>query len=332
MCGMKTLVLAAHQPGRPPWPSFGSGCRYLFPVANDPILRHVLRSVRLADLTDATVVVEGENLTAVRTLLHDGTTVGLHLDYAECAEDAALAAALSTLPADLGDEPVLVLHGDALLEHGLATHVQVFAATGADALALRVPAGSGAHADRTLDAGWLLGPRAVAALRTHGAGASTDPVSVLQEFGLRVEAVEVDGCLACHGPHDGLLEGNRRALSALTREVDPASLQDCEIVGPVIIHPSARLESTVVRGPAIVGPRARLTNTYIGPYTSIGADVVIDGTEIEHSIVLPRATLGFVGTRLEESIIGRGARVGRRFRMPSALRLTVGEDAKVAFS
>ena len=36
--------------------------------------------------------------------------------------------------------------------------------------------------------------------------------------------------------------------------------------------------------------------------------MVIEGAQIEHSIVLPEAELRFVGTRLESSIIGRGAR------------------------
>jgi NDP-sugar pyrophosphorylase family protein len=42
----------------------------------------------------------------------------------------------------------------------------------------------------------------------------------------------------------------------------------------------------------------------------VGADVRIEGTEIEHSIVMDDAQLLFVGSRLETSIIGRGASCG----------------------
>ena len=66
----------------------------------------------------------------------------------------------------------------------------------------------------------------------------------------------------------------------------------------------------------VIGPGAVVRDSYIGPYSSIGADTVIEGTEIEHSIVLPRAELRFVGTRIESSVIGRGARIVRSFRPP----------------
>ena len=96
-----------------------------------------------------------------------------------------------------------------------------------------------------------------------------------------------------------------------------------------MVHPSARLEDTIVRGPAIIGPGARLTHAYVGPYTSIGADVRIDGSQIEHSIVLDRAELINVGSRLETSVIGRGARISRKFVVPTAMRLSVGAGAEV---
>ena len=78
--------------------------------------------------------------------------------------------------------------------------------------------------------------------------------------------------------------------------------------------------------------RARISNAYIGPYTAIGGDVEIDTVELEHSIILDRARLRFVGTRIEGSLIGPDAHVVRDFRMPQAIRLTVGAGAEVAIS
>ncbi len=56
-------------------------------------------------------------------------------------------------------------------------------------------------------------------------------------------------------------------------------------------HRSAVLEASVVRGPAIIGPGARIMHSYVGPYTSIGRDVLIEGAELEHSIVFPGARI-----------------------------------------
>ena len=111
--------------------------------------------------------------------------------------------------------------------------------------------------------------------------------------------------------------------------MDPSAHPGSEFQGPVMVHPTARLEDTIVRGPAIIGPGARLTHAYVGPYTSIGADVRIDGSQIEHSIVLDRAELLNVGSRLETSVIGRGARISRKFVVPTAMRLSVGDGAEV---
>jgi glucose-1-phosphate thymidylyltransferase len=92
------------------------------------------------------------------------------------------------------------------------------------------------------------------------------------------------------------------------------------------------IESTTVRGPAIIGPRARLMAAYVGPYTSIGADVVVEGAEIEHSIVCPGARISHLGARLEASVIGPEARVFRDFKLPKGLRLYVGEGAEVSLA
>ena len=85
----------------------------------------------------------------------------------------------------------------------------------------------------------------------------------------------------------------------------------------------------MIRGPAIVGPRSTLSHAYVGPYTAIGSDVRIEGSQIEHSIVLEGAELLHVGARLETSVIGRNARVGRDFRLPTAMRLSVGDGAQI---
>jgi glucose-1-phosphate thymidylyltransferase len=132
-----------------------------------------------------------------------------------------------------------------------------------------------------------------------------------------------------HGA-DAALEGNRFALEALREMPLCGEIIDSRVQGAVSIHPSARLESSIVRGPAVIGAGVRLRDAYVGPYTSIGNDVVIEGAEVEHSIVMPEAAIRHLGGRLEASIVGPGARVCRDFRLPRALRLSVGRGAEVS--
>ncbi|MEA2169520.1 MAG: glucose-phosphate thymidylyltransferase, partial [Solirubrobacteraceae bacterium] len=102
--------------------------------------------------------------------------------------------------------------------------------------------------------------------------------------------------------------------------------------GRVSVHPTARLVNAVVRGPAIIGAHARVTDAYVGPFTTVGDGATIENSEIESSIVLPRARIRHVGVRVEASVIGAGATVGRDFALPKAMRLRIGANATVTLA
>jgi glucose-1-phosphate thymidylyltransferase len=100
----------------------------------------------------------------------------------------------------------------------------------------------------------------------------------------------------------------------------------------VSVDASAELDGAKIRGPVWIGPGARLVETYVGPYTSIGAGVTLEGVEIENSMVLPGAQIRYPGRRLEASIVGEGAQIGRDYSLPSALRLRVGPGSEIQLS
>jgi glucose-1-phosphate thymidylyltransferase len=152
------------------------------------------------------------------------------------------------------------------------------------------------------------------------------------ELGGRVETREVTDWWRLGPGPEAFLAGNRFALGAVAADYDFAALPGSRIEGPVSIDRSARVESSIVRGPAVIGPDALLRDAYVGPYTSIGRDVTIEGAEVENSIVLPSASIRHLGGRLEASVVGPGARIFRDFRLPKALRLNVGEGAEVSLA
>ena len=85
----------------------------------------------------------------------------------------------------------------------------------------------------------------------------------------------------------------------------------------------------MIRGPVVIGPGVTIQDAFVGPYTSIGEGVRLDGAEIENSIVFPGAALLHVGARLESCVIGRDARVERHFTVPRAMRLHLGDSTSV---
>jgi glucose-1-phosphate thymidylyltransferase len=312
------------------WPSGGSGPKSLFPVATKPILFHTLEALRDAGVLETALVTEPETAPVFQAAVGDGGRCGMCVTYAECNSDTEITALLAATDAFTDGEPVLVRRADAILRAGLREHIVGFARDDLDVLALMLTRQHAPDPLPRMPATYLLSPRAVSIMLDAPAG--RDPIGRLRYYGGQVRVLDVEGCLACHGSESSLLEANRHALSTLETAVDGALLEDCEIQGTVVIHPTAMLRNTLVRGPAIIGAHSHLVDSYVGPYTSIGADVRVEGTEIEHSIVMDRAQLLFVGSRLETSIIGREASVSRRFDMPSAVRMSIGDGAHVALS
>lgn len=327
----RALVLATttHDDQRP-WGATGSGPKPLVPVATKPILFHTLESLRRAGILEAALLVEETSAPMFRDAVGDGSAWDMSIGYTTSEPGIDVGGALAVAGDFIGDEPILVQPADAILRGSLRDHVVGFAREDIDALALMFVRSRTAQRLPRQAGGYLLSPTAVGLML--GAPAGPDPLARLRRQGRPVRVIDVEGCLACHGGEASLLEANRHALAAITTGVDGASLEGSEIQGAVAIHPTASLHNTLVRGPAIIGPRTRLIDAYVGPYTSIGADARIEGTEIEHSIVMDGARLLFVGSRLETSIIGRRASIVRRFDMPSAVRMSIGDGAQVALS
>ena len=324
----KALILAGRTDLDRPWPSIRSGPKHLVPVANRPILFHHLETLRNAGMLEAMIAVEPKIARLISAAVGNGSDWNLAVRYVEWMPATGISGALTAARDFLADEPVLVRPADALHRELIHSHIAEFADERLDAMALRLSGAPNDRLGKPVPGGYLFSRRAVSLLLDRPLLCG-DPVAGVRRNGGQVLVRELDGCLPCHGDQDALLEANRRMLTGLDGDADPEAFPTCEFQGPVIVHPSARLDQTLVRGPAIIGPGARLAHAYVGPYTSIGANVTIEGSQIENSIVLDDAELLHVGTRLETSVIGRGARITRSFGVPTAMRLSIGDGAEV---
>ncbi len=127
-----------------------------------------------------------------------------------------------------------------------------------------------------------------------------------------------------------LLDMNRSVLDELECRAPVQELDGNRFEGHVRIDATASVTSSVICGPVVVGAGACVADSYIGPHTSIGERVHVEGAEIERSIVLAGASILHVGGRLVASVVGRDARIFRDFSVPRAMRLQVGDGDEVA--
>jgi glucose-1-phosphate thymidylyltransferase len=300
------------------------------PVANRPIVIHALESLRLAGIIEATIAVESDLARPIMSALGNGSSQGIAIRYVRWRPSSGVVGALGAAREFIGDEPVLVEPADALHRQRIHPHIAAFADEQLDALEFQLSGAPRGPHGQPVPGGYLLSRLALSALLR--ASSDSNVAARVIESGGRVRVQQVPGCLPCHGGQDRLLEGNRRTLEDLEGDADPDMYPSCEFQGPVQVHRTARLEHTLVRGPAVIGPGAQLSHAYVGPYTSIGAEVTVEGSQVENSIVFDGAALLHVGTRIESSVIGRQARVIRGFALPTAMQLSVGDGAEITIA
>jgi glucose-1-phosphate thymidylyltransferase len=156
----------------------------------------------------------------------------------------------------------------------------------------------------------------------------TDAIQKLIDRGLRVEPHIVRGWWKDTGRLEDILEANRLILEDIERRVD-GELVDSQVEGRVVVEAGARLERATVRGPAIIGAGARLVDAYVGPYSAIDENVVIERAEVEHSIVMSDSTIADLGGRMEASLIGSHVSLRRNNALPRAYRFMIGDNSEI---
>lgn len=324
----------------------------LLHVANRSLLSHALTWLGQAGVRDAVVVVP-HDLAGPTRAAAGAAPAGIELSWLEQLPGESLPQVLSELTGFLEGEP-FVLHLADSVARGALRSLSSLAPDpdldavlmldgsepdgGAQVIALhsRRPAPSALHAARGGGAGVaMLAARAFERLDDLDAPPARFLESLLERIeqtGGQVTTRPVHDWWRFRGGAEALLAGNRFALERLRASYDADAPLNSVIQGAVQVHPDARIESSVVRGPAIIGARAQLRDAYVGPYTAVGDDVVIDGAEVENSVLLPHSSVRHLGGRLEASLLGAGARVQRDFRLPRAFRVLVGEGAEVSLT
>jgi len=156
----------------------------------------------------------------------------------------------------------------------------------------------------------------------------TDAIQYLIDSGRRVRSHVITGWWKDTGKLEDMLEANRIILDTLEPKVE-GEVEESELHGKVTVEAGAKVVRSVIRGPAIIGPGALIESSYIGPFTSIGPQVVIRGSEVEHSIILEGASITDIGGRIENSLIGKSVTVYRSDGKPRAFNLMLGDRSQV---
>jgi glucose-1-phosphate thymidylyltransferase len=159
----------------------------------------------------------------------------------------------------------------------------------------------------------------------------TDAIQWLVDHGFDVRAQLLSAYWIDTGKAEDILDANRQVLAGLALEVDSTATisSDSMLSGAVVVQAGAVIENSVIRGPAIIGQRTTIRNAYVGPFSSIYHDAVIESSELEYTIVLENAVVSNVHGRIEASLIGRYTEVRTSQLRPRGHKLMLGDHSRV---
>src|SRR5688572_3965492 len=354
---MKGLILSGGK-GTRLRPLTYTSAKQLVPVENKPVLFYGIEAIAAAGIRDIGIVV-GDTQAEIRAAVGDGSRWGVRIQYIEQEAPLGLGHAVKISQPFIGTEPFVMYLGDNLLNKGITHFVEEFArekpaaqillakvpdpqmfgvAELKNGMVVRLVEKPKEHiGDLALVGVYMFGPQVFESVnriqpRLRNELEITDAIQDLIDRGLTVRPPGVEGWWEDTGKPEDMLEANRLILETFERRLDGHIDAESRIEGKVVVEAGAVVERSVIRGPAIIGRGARIIHAYIGPFTSIMNDVLIQDTEIEHSIVLEGASLKDLATRVSDSLIGKDVRIYRVPIKPSTFRFMLGDNSEVGIT
>ena len=350
---MKALILAGGE-GTRLRPITHTNAKQLVPVANKPILFYGIEALVKAGIRDIGIIV-GDTRKEVEEAVGNGSRWKCRTTFIPQEAPLGLAHAVKIARPFLKKDPFVMYLGDNLLKDGVVEWVNMFKKQkpNAQILVTRVPHPeqfgvvemSGPRvtklvekprrpkSDLVLVGVYMFDHHIFESIETlkpssRGELEITDAIQSLVDRGLNVTAHVITGWWKDTGNMAALLEANGLILETLESSNEGTVSDNSKIEGRVVIEKGAVITNSTVRGPAIIGCKTRITNSFIGPFSSIYHDVVIENSSLEHSIVLERSRISNI-PQIADSLIGQNVEIVRSDKKPSACRIMVGDSSRV---
>jgi len=350
---MKALVLSGGK-GTRLRPLTFTCAKQLIPVANKPILGYVLDQVAATTIKKVGIITAPETGQFVKDYVSDGLVWNLDVTYIP-QEPLGLAHAVKTAKRFLGQDAFVMCLGDNLTGQGLNSFVKKFKREHLDALIIlkdvdnpsnfgvaqldekgnilklvekpKMPIGNLA-----IIGTYLFSSRVHQAIERikpswRGELEITDAIQEMINMGFKVKAEILNSWWLDTGKKDDILYANAKILDEyITRDVK-GKVVNSSIDGRVKIEPEAKVLNSTVRGPCIIGKNALIENSFVGPYTSVGNGSEVINSNIEYCVIQENVTIKDI-ERLEESLIGRNAKVTRNQRNRT-IKLHIGDYSEL---
>ena len=332
-----------------------TGAKQLIPIANKPIIYYGIESLASLGIKEVGIIV-GDTKDEVMNTVGNGDTWSLKIEYIPQESPLGLAHAIKIARKFLGDESFMMYLGDNILKDSLDDLVKQFEQNQPNALILLTEVNNPqefgvAEVDGKGNVKKLVEkpkePPSNLALvgiylfdkEIHNAIEHikpswrneleiTDAIQWLLDNGYRVESQTVKGWWKDTGKPEDIIEANLLILQDIKSD-NKGEVIDSTLNGHIVIEKGAVVEKSIIRGPAIIGANSRLSKAYIGPFSSIGANVTIENSEVECSVIMDGATICNLENRIDRSILGRNVVINQINESPRTHKFILGDQSYV---
>ena len=334
---MRAVVMAGGE-GTRLRPMTANQPKPLLPVANRPIMEHVLRLLKRHGF-DETVVTVQFLASLVRTYFGDGDELGMHLSYATEETPLGTAGSVKNAEAALSDDAFVVVSGDALTDIDLGDLVRAHREHGALVTVclkrvpnplefgivvvdedqrverfLEKPTWGQVFTDTVNTGIYVMEPEVFA----HVAAGevvdwSADVFPRLVDVGAPIYGYVADGYWEDVGTHESYL---RAHADVLNRQVE-VEMNGFEMAPGVWVGEGAQVDpDAVLKGPLMIGDYAQVeAGAELREFTVLGDNVVVrSGAFLHRAVVHDNAFIG-PGTNLRGCVVGKSTDVMRGARV-----------------
>ena len=336
--------------------------KHLIPLANKPMLWHVIDKIVEAGIKDIIINVNPGEEKMMSDAFGDGSAWNAKLTYLEQKGGAkGVAHVVANAKEYLQGERFLFFLGDNIILGSIKHFVERFENEDLDCMLafsrVKDPQRFGVpefHEDGSLrriiekpenppspfavTGIYLYGPEYFDAFETikpsHRGEYEISDVNTWFVENRKTGYEEITGWWKDTGTLDALLEGNALIMDDLNRDhfcLDCEVPDGAKIQGLVHIGKGTKIsDDCLIRGPVIIGENCEISGSYIGPYTSIGDGSVIKDTEVEHSVIFSGAKIDTT-RRIVNSLIGLNATLVdyRRSHPKTGHQLLIGDNSFV---
>lgn len=351
---MKGLILSGGK-GTRLRPITHTSAKQLIPIANKPILFYAVENLVEAGIKDIGIIV-GDTKNEIIEAVEDGEKFGARITFIEQEAPLGLAHAVLTAEKYLKNDSFVMFLGDNFIKGGISDFVKEFHDEKPNSLILLTPVSNPQDfgvavlkngevikleekpkhpkSDLALVGVYIFDKNIFDSAKKIKPSwrdelEITDAIQKLIDDGYKVKPHLVKGWWKDTGKLEDILEANRIVLEDIETNIKGRVDKASVLTGRVIMEEGSQVQNSIIRGPVIIGQNTKIINSYVGPFTSIYYDCLIQSSEIEHSIILEKSSITDIGCRMESSLIGKGVQIYKIDSKPKAIKFMVGDHSQV---